>query len=182
MKNIIVLLVVFGCYSCNKSENPQLTFIGEGQASKNGILWEGQINVSVLEDDKISISIKKLSEQGFVRNNLFFTGISKEVGIINIHTAEFGGLTPNTDNKPSSFYSTSLDDGDVTGDIFRLIEDHPDNYFEITSYDDRKGKMEGVFNLTFEFDDRYGRDPVDATEPDSIITFTNGSFSFKIED
>lgn len=82
---------------------------------------------------------------------------------------------------PISYYSSYIE-SDVAGDIFRLVEDHPDNHFEVTSYKERSGKIEGTFSLTYKFDDRYGRDPVDVTEADSIISFTNGSFSFEIKD
>ncbi len=55
----------------------------------------------------------------------------------------------------------------------------PDNHFEITGFNTASGLVSGNFNLIFEFDERHGNRG-DFTEPDTI-RFTNGKFSFRLE-
>lgn len=168
---LILSLIIF--FSCANDDDIPIT--GDFEALKNGEVWNGYIETNVLDDGRVQVHFTHDNPNGEDLKYISFFPFPRSEGNVEWKTLVFGEYG----DYPTSNYSSMIE-SDVLGDSFRLVEDHPDNHFEITSYKKRNGKVEGTFSLTYKFYDR--RDPVDVTEPDSIISFTNGSFSFKIKD
>jgi len=84
-------------------------------------------------------------------------------------------------HRPSAEVLTSLDDGHVSGYIYRLLDEHPMNYFRITEIK-RNGNIKGEFALAFVKDSIGSSGPITSVIfPDTLI-FENGVFKSILEE
>ena len=111
------------------------------------------------------------NDKNFKRENLFFYKINNSIGE-NIITP----TTPHAvDSTHGAFYGTLIDDGDVLGDSYDLLEGIIENKLTI---DKKEGdEIWGTFQAAFVKDKTYL--PEDPTAPDTVI-FTNGKFHTKL--
>lgn len=172
--NLIYLLSVLFFISCTKSNEVPIT--GDFECLKNGEIWTGRVAPNILETGDIHLSFDHYNDQGEKQKSIVIIHFPRQEGVLELEQFLFTEVNEN----PFTYYSV-MSVFDVAGDVYRLVENHPDNHFEVTSYKEKNGKMEGTFSLTYEYDDRYG-ESVESIEPDSIISFTEGHFSFKLKE
>ncbi len=182
-KLLSLFLLLLICISCAKYDTPPwftLNYWGEASSKKNGVDWEGYVNALVLgsihDCTLISISIETYSKEWYHRELLSFSYIP-----INTKRHFIVGLNYNRYNydslPPSGNYITSLDDGDVAGPSYDLLEeDSISDYIEITNIDG--DEITGVFQASFVKDSlslgiRYSNFP-------DTIRFLKGHFHTKI--
>ena len=167
----VILLLMF-TISCNKEKIEIDEYWGEAGAIKNGNNWTclphaGISNIS----DKLFISCNTYSKEGYHREQLLLFKIPLNKGEYNV---ERTGLRDEDDKTGAKFF-TSVDDGDVTGDIYYIAESDSLSIVSITKIEGKE--IWGTFNLTL------FRDTTRVTQhPDvsDTLIFTNGEFHTKI--
>lgn len=172
--NLSYLLAILSFLSCTKSNEVPIT--GDFECLKNGKIWTGCVAPNILENGDISLSFDHYNEAGENQKSIVIVHFPRQEGVLELEQFLFTEFNTN----PFTYYSVASV-FDVAGDVYRLVENDSDNHFEVTSYNKRNGKMEGTFSLTYEYDDRYG-ESVESIESDSIISFTEGHFSFKLKE
>ncbi len=179
----LILMFIISCsflFSCNKNDDG----IGRRQwgtisAMKNGEFWEGEIyslskSYSFEAGQGVDIFINRYNEKGYHREELYFYKVPDKVDKYPLSQTSF----LDKDSLIGADYFTSVDDGDVLGEIYYLIlNDSIEDYIEIT---DVSGKeLFGRFQASFAKDTTsLDGDP---SAPDTVI-FTNGKFHTKVLD
>lgn len=175
MRYTFFFLLLISFISCNKEPIFERNYLGKAEALKNGELWEGRIIGSPTENATFFFAIISFNDAGFDERTLSFYNIPIEITSVELTISH-----PDTlDTLPATRFITQTNDGHGVGDRFKLIRDWPENHFEITKVKNER-KIEGNFQLAFEFDDRLGPRK-DFSEPDTII-FKNGEFSLKLDE
>ena len=176
-KYIIVysyIMIIF-CNSCKKEEDIIMNpYWGEISASINSQKWKnGQIYaISNVQGIGFSIIVDVYDKFDFLREHLIIYKIPKIEGIYPI----LKSYSQDTTAKTGALYATLQDDGDVLGDVYRLVATE-DNYIEVASISG--DEVEGAFQVTFAIDD--SRAKVFPLAPDTI-RFTNGFFHTRLND
>jgi len=177
MKSILyscVFLAICLTNSCDKEEPRwQKYHWGEATASKNGIAWKGEPRcvIDTRYPQGIDIIIDVYNEKNFHREDLLFFKIKNEIGNYSITPSNLYAY----DSIPGASYGTSIDDGDVAGDSYDLIEGIVENKLTI---DKKKGdEIWGTFQVALIKDKTFP--PQDPSAPDTVV-FTNGKFHTKL--
>lgn len=84
-------------------------------------------------------------------------------------------------HRPSTRVLTSLDDGHVSGYPYRLLDEHPMNYFRITEIK-RNGTIKGEFALAFVKDSIGSSGPITSVIFPDTLRFENGVFKSILEE
>ena len=74
-------------------------------------------------------------------------------------------------------FATWLDDGDVLGESFHLVDEAPNNELIITQYDSASRQLEGRFQMTFAVKEQFR---IDELEFPDTLHVTYGTFSMKL--
>lgn len=178
MKNTLLSLFVLSIFlsnSCSKEDPLDKYYWGEATATKNGMAssWSARPRCVVNKpyNQGMDIIMDVFNSQGFKRENLFFYKIPNEVGNYDITKSSLHTV----DSTHGASYGTLIDDGDVAGDSYYLIQGIVENKLTI---DKKKGnEIWGTFQAAFVKDKTYL--PQDPTAPDTVI-FTNGKFHTKL--
>ena len=174
-KYFIVGLVLF-FLSCKKEEINigSEYYWGNVSANFNNKEWEnGKIHgTSNTLNIGFDIIVDVYNEVGFLRESLHIYQIPKIEGVHSI----LNSIHQDSTNQPGALYNTLQDDGDVLGDVYRLVIGE-NNFIEISSINGNE--VEGAFQVTFAIDD--SRDKVFPLAPDTI-RFTNGFFHTRLND
>lgn len=171
-KLIQLILISIILASCQKDEaiSPFVwPYWGDASALKNGVIWEPKVIALRDERDTLiyGIALDLYNRSDFLRNSLMIWGLKKE---------EKGLFKISSDSIPeiiSTFYATSLEDGDVTGDIFKL-DKTKDNTVEITEISGNE--IKGKFNVTLIRDTSRPK----YLESSDTLRFTDGTFHTRI--
>lgn len=175
MKNVIILilipLLVFSL-SCNKEEIELDEYWGEASATKNGSDWMPLPHAGISNiNGKLFVSCNTYSGEGYHRELLHLFKIPLIEGNYKIERTE----VRDEDDKIGAKFFTSVDDGDVTGDIYYISDADSLNSVSITKIEG--DEVWGAFNLTMY------RDTTRAVQhpnvPDTLV-FTDGKFHTKI--
>ncbi len=161
--------------SCNKKNDQPDYYWGSINAIKNGEAWEGKLYAVINKpfEQGIDIIIERFNEKGYKREYLFMSKIPLEVKKSKLNQTDVRII----DTLVGGDYGTLLDDGDVAGDDYLLLDDSIDDFVEIT---ETKGKeIKGKFQMSFVKDLRFGE--ADPTAPDTVI-FTDGVFHTRIQE
>ena len=158
--------------SCNKEKNEIDEYWGEAGAYKNGIEWTclplaGISNIN----DKLFISCNTYSDEGYHREELLLFKIPLNEGEYDVERTE----ERDEDDKVGAKFFTSVDDGDVTGDIYYISESDSLSIIAITKIEGKE--VWGTFNLILFRDTTRAIQYPDV--PDTLI-FTDGQFHTKI--
>ncbi len=182
MKYLILISIILLTCSCQDDDvflDWQGDLVGSANALKNGLPWDAHIHASAKNPDTIFFGLVNFTDKGFRKADLTFYAIPCIEDSINLVKYQIDYLDPSPEIKNSSVkFSTSLDDGHVSGDRYMLLEGEESNHFEISNLN-KSGSIIGKFSLSFLFDDSLGPKK-DFSEPDTVI-FTNGEFEFRIE-
>ena len=175
MKNIFYLIIFIVCITNSCKKDPlDKYYWGEASATKNGnTSWK--VKTKYVDNKPngqgIDIFFDLYNDQKHLRENLFFYKINNSIGVNNIKIQ----ASSSTEANPGVFYSTLLDDGDVAGDSFSLLEGKIENKLTI---DKKKGdEIWGTFQVALLKNKNFTAS--DPTAPDTII-FTNGKFHTKL--
>lgn len=176
MKNLsfIVIILFIGLPSCKKENVSTISDIywGEVSATKNGEPWTGKI-FARLSNTRFNVIVDVYNEQKFLREvfRIFKIPIQEQWNKID-------SIKPNVDTALTrASYATLVDDGDVVGDIFNVLDGESENFVTITSYNEETNEVKGNFQVTFVFDETDNKS--DPTARDTI-RFTNGEFHTKV--
>lgn len=166
---IFLLVFVISCYG-EKIEIDE--HWGEASATKNDIHWVSLPSAGISNiNEKLFISCNTYSNEGFHRELLLLFKIPLVEGMYNVERTE----EREENDKIGAKLITSIDDGDVTGDVYYISELDSLSTISITKIEDKE--IWGTFNLTL------FRDTTRAIQhpnvPDSLI-FNNGEFHTKI--
>ena len=176
MRYIGLTFFIIALFSCKKADLPDSE--GKAEALMNGEKWEALVHAKYINDSKDSlyINLSSYNKNGFKREHLSFF-------IIPYHQGEFQLTQINYNNRQISACKLFLhyDDGDLVGDNYNLIYSYPDNKLIISDINYKRSKVEGTFEVMLEVDTSLPWGKVDSTKPD-IYHFTDGKFSFKIEE
>jgi len=165
----VIISVMVGCQK-EESFSPFVwPYWGTASALKNGIIWEPKVIALQDERDTLiyGIALDLYNRNDFLRNSLMIWGLKKE---------EKGLFKITSDSIPeiiSAFYATSLEDGDVTGDIFKL-DKTKDNTVEITEISGNE--IKGKFTATLIRDTSRPK----YLESSDTLRFTDGTFHTRI--
>jgi len=147
----LALFLIAGLFSACHSKIPDNR--GKATALKNGeewtatVVYHGRIRA---DTDTMAIKLYQFSKEGFKRYSLRFYFIPEEYGEIDLSSYKYilnNGYAEAV-HRPSARVLIALDDGHVSGIPYRLIDDHPMNYFRITDIK-RNGTIKGEFALAF---------------------------------
>lgn len=173
--NFIIMILFIGLPSCKKETLSTIPDIywGEVSATKNGESWTGKVYAGRIRIESYGffVTVDVYNGQEFMRERLILSKIPYLEQANTIHLVD----TVLTD----ASYGTLVDDGDVVGDIYKVIEGESDNFVTITSYNEETKEVKGNFQVTFVFDETDTKS--DPTAPDTI-RFTSGEFHTKIID
>ena len=174
MKNITtytIAMVLFLLAGCNKEQAPRDEHWGGLAANINGKNWYSLAFAGInYNDGKLYINSDTYSKEGFLRESLLIYKIPLQVGQYRIWKT---GRSDYND-KTGALFITSVDDGDVGGDFYFVMESDTLSSVTITKIDEKE--VWGVFNLTLI------RDTTSAVQygaPDTLI-MKNGEFHTKI--
>ena len=143
-------------------------------AERDGLAWSPEIIAyrNKPYGQGIDVEIERYTTRGFRRETLLFFKVPDVVGVSPLaHTT-----SRIIDSLTGAFYATSLDDGDVLGDVYQLLDtDFIDDYVELERIEG--DEVWGSFQVTFE------RDPffpvVDSSGPDTLV-FRRGTFHTRV--
>lgn len=175
MKYITICLLLTFLFSCNKDFKPDFEN-GKAEALKNGTTWEGQARG--LDNNQgygVDMYYDVFNSEGFLRQRLEFTRIPKTAGSY----ALYNTFDQNIGTKSASNYITVVSDGDVTGDLYLIVEDEDLSFITVDSYDENTRWFRGTFQATYYFDPN--RIKYDPNAPDTI-KFEMGDFEVKLEE
>lgn len=175
MKYLTYLLLLVFFLSCNKDFKPNFEN-GKVEALKDGIEWEGQARGG--ENNQgygIDMYYDIFSSEGILRQRLSFSRIPKTKGTY----ALYNTFDQNIGTKSASNYSTVVSDGDVTGDLYLILEDENKSFITVDSYDENSRWFRGTFQATYYIDP--SRIKYDPNALDTI-RFKMGNFEVKLEE
>lgn len=171
MKNLVLFISVLIFISCNKNDLPQ-EYWGESSAEKNNLCWSGYPVAGVSNiNDKLYVESNVYSKEKYHRELLCIFKIPCSIGKFRINDTEVRDI----DNITGADYITSVEDGDVMGDAYKISPTDSLSWIEITKIDD--DEIWGNFDITFVRDTFFTISAPDI--PDTII-FKNGTFHTKI--
>jgi len=163
----MVLLFFSNC------KKPPTEIQGIATATKNGTEWEGKC-ISGYDNqypDELFFDITTYSPEGFRRESFGIFRID-QIGTFNV-TLPLRDSIGMMLNKYWSSYSTLIDDGDVLGDLYKVLESEK-NTVEITTIDYESMIITGKFNISY-------INTYDTIPAPDTIRFENGEFQAKIE-
>ena len=177
MKNLVSILVIL-CFSCKKTEVPNLYKLGTISALINGNTWIttknfdiGVYQSSALSGEKCNANVNELiisiyNEFKDRRETLGISNFPLEIGKIN-NIIDGSNMKCGSKNVGAKYFLIG-DDGDAIVGIYG-IKESTSNYIKINYIDRTKKVIEGEFELTFvrERGVQNARD---------IIEFKNGQF------
>lgn len=180
-RSIPLLLLAISLFTCKKEETGP-RYNGVASAIKNGEPWSaysgaGQTSVagsrsgSCAAFNTLEISVGTYSREGFSREYMLFNKISTEPGTYSLHAYQPCWV----DSLPGVSYTNMIDDGDVIGDVYKLLESE-NSFVTVAGVDQRTNEISGTFQVTLVID-RYPKTGPSA--PDTL-RFTGGSFKSKI--
>lgn len=166
IQSCFLLFILLSCCK-DKIENPS-QYWGNCSLDLNEVPSEFS-PYCIPSGDLVNIYFDGLNENGFLRYELIFGLIqTKEYIIDSLYAYKTIGIN---EFEYSIFY-TFLSDGDVVGNIYKLI-DSSENYIEITSWDEEKGEFRGKFQTNFIIDTNY---PINDINAPDTIRISNGEF------
>lgn len=182
MKHLFKLgcVVLLTCLiACNKDKfKPEDYSQGHVVALLNGETWETSGSGIFLSDDTfVSVSFVVFNDAGLTREALGFSGIPLQQGMYSLGTKR-------VNNEDSlvirTSYLTLISDGDVIGDVYKLVEGGSFiSSLTVESYDETSRILKGGFNA------KYLRDPSfplrNPDSPDTLL-FEMGEFEVQIEE
>lgn len=176
-KLFVICLMIF--ISCGKQDElPSLNreYWGSASALQDDKEWNPYIIAlrqrSPRDTNNISILLDLYNEYNVYRQGLVIGNIQKRIGVQEVVSCDHQNLDVIT-----SSFLTIIDDGDVLGDHWCIIQDST-NYVEITKV--QNDVIEGKYELTFYRDSEKNR-PITSSLPDTL-TFRNGTFITHIVD
>ena len=173
MKKIIYLLIILTLLfvTCRKKDEVDLT-----QYKASGYLlgdnWQASnANFSLAYNNTIWFNISKYNELHELRQQIGLLNLNVSQDTIFLKTWE-KGATLDSIIKPGANFSTFLSDGDLLGDIYKLLEDGTfKNWVLLKKVSENE--ISGKFQVAFVIKDRLY--PFIKTLPDTIY-FTKGEF------
>ncbi|MCW5922282.1 MAG: hypothetical protein KIS77_08065 [Saprospiraceae bacterium] len=167
--SISTIALVF-LFSCSK-EGPDGYYWGTAYARFNTGAWEANPYAIVNAPYKqgIDVLIHKFNKKGFQRERIFIYKIPEQVGKYPLSKTDARDI----DSLVGAKFFTVLDDGDVLGDAYSLLEGVVDNYIEITQI--KGDQIWAEFQVAFV----KGSSNNSPNYPDTIV-FTNGRVHTRI--
>ena len=154
IKQLTFIFILLLLVSCEKDENlPELylDYWGTAPSIKNGKFWNPKIyggKIPLL--GHYGIAITEHDSGKIRRRNLSITKIlGPEIGIFKIEEVDI-----NASNRIHAFFTTTLDDGDVLGDVF-LLDTTKINFIEISEV--KGNEVKGSFEVNFKRDSPLSR-------------------------
>lgn len=185
-KSLIVLfalsLVIFACDK--EIEYPTEASDIQISVTKNDVDHNPKISYFL----KIENELVNDGDSNEYRITLYWSnkpGIVNEVlslgtfkGILDKQKPNIYSIIPNNNISPyqGAVYNTLLFDGDVLGSTYSVDTTAVDNFIQITNYDSKRNRVNGIFNLRMKIIERSSAEP-DIPE---ILDFTNGKFSARV--
>lgn len=170
-KYLLFFLAAFVIISCKKDDD-NYTW-GEANAILNNEIWDAETYgapAPAFPDGYIGINLDVKNGSGFLRQSLVIHKVPLEKGVYDLGVA----YTPHDYPYVSMQYFTTLDDGDVVGDVYYLDSLAVDNRFEVLNYSESKKEIEIEFAATFLLDRKYHDDA-----PDTLI-FEDGYIKTRV--
>ena len=178
MKSILFVFIISICFiSCRKEEPRMLghPYWGEASALRNGKEWLPKVRGvrSNLDSSLIGININWFqAETNFQREYLGFINVPKsEV----FDTIKLKSFVPSSTELSFVSYGTLIDDGDVSGDDYDLLESE-DNWLIVTEWNESTTEIKGNFQASFLFKGDEHKTP----DAGDTVRFTNGFFHTRI--
>lgn len=170
MKNIILILIsLFLFNSCVKKDNHDYYVYdhwGTTSALKNGKDWNAE-PFTTKRNSKLVIFFNTYSKEGYSREEIVISNIPVKVG-------EYRNIGREAENNINVVYATLVDDGDVFGAFYDVMDADAENMVAITKIKDKE--IWGTYNLTVYLKTKNGLDTSDKLE------FTQGKFHVKIHE
>jgi hypothetical protein len=170
----IFLAIIITC--CKKDDD--IFYWGEVSLKWNGDYWMEESKIRAFENlphhQGINIEMERFNSNGFEREDIFIYKIPLTIGRFDISETKAYEI----DDLTGASYTTLLDDGDVIGDFYKLLEDGHDNFVEIEKI--KGDEIWGTFEVAF-VKDLIGSVEGDPMAPDTVI-ITEGMFHTKILD
>lgn len=158
LKFIVIPLLLFGIFACDKQETPEEPdFIS---ANINGEYWEGESSLDDIRDND-SVWVGGFNE---VEEWSYLLGIK----------IKFEGEGEYSLNQ-ATHYMTVLE-RDMETSLHRLNENFP-SQFTITEYDTKRNIIRGNFEMTLELKSRS-----DYPEPPEELVVKNGEFKITLDE
>lgn len=159
------------CFSCKKDKSAD-PYWGDAMALLNGNIWTPKIYAGANEpyQQGIDILMNKYNDQDFLRQTLFLYKIPKQVGKYPLVENDIRVI----DSLTGAEFYTSLEDGDILGDTFILLDNIVDNYVQIDKIEG--DQLWGTFQMALIRDGQKS----DLSVPDTII-ITGGEFHTRIK-
>lgn len=178
MSRLIIFMAVLFCVASCEKEKEKSPYIGEATATKDGKQWTAYTYVSTYKQDKnqleLVLAVADEKDINIIREKLILLNLNIEEGSHQLDTmgpsffkTHFG-----------AFYATSVDDGDVTGDVLYSPPKNEHNYVIVDSYDTVSCELKGRFNMYLVFG--WGRPKFDQSLPDTLW-FRDGTFNVRIK-
>ena len=180
---IIAGLFLILLFTCNKDDdgNPYYwnrDYWGEATALKNGEQWNALIyghrrSVPTHIGASFSIDVYDVfGDVGFRRETLHFFRVPLKKGIYEFVKS----IAQDSLDSPGVRHLYILQDGDVVGDLFTILESE-ENYIEVLSLEG--DEITAEFQVTFVRDDL---ESISNPEVPDTIRFTNGYFHTRLND
>mgnify|MGYP001796970096 CR=1 FL=1 len=148
---------------------------GSFKAIRNGEPWEAYavMGEEIQFPGTFGITSERFNHQGFARESIAFIQVknikSKQELYPRIPISE------RTIDTVRVFYNTSFDDGDVIGDIYKIVREDNENWIQFTEYDPASRRLKGKFEIHLVLaEEEMGRVPEPDAEP--TIDFVDGIF------
>ncbi len=178
---IIALIFLIGFCSCNKEKKRKKlpgTYFGNSIATKNNAKWASDYIRTTADTScykgKLGIEFLKANDKGFLRESLILLNISPKKGSYKIYPSS-NYINPCIDTFAKGLYVTSLDDGDVQGDVYNVLPTENSN-ITITDYNITTKEISGTFQVSFIITVKFN-----PSAPDTL-RFKGGVFYTKILD
>ncbi len=180
-RSIPLLLLAISLFTCKKEE-PQPRYKGVASAIKNGQPWSaysgagqtstvGSRSGSCAAFNTLEIGIGTYSKEGFRREDMLFNKIPTGPGTYPLQQFQPCWV----DSLPGVWYTTVTDDGDVVGDVYKVVESE-NNFVTVAGVDQRTKEITGTFQVTL----AVARYPKTHPSVPDTLRFTEGSFRAKI--
>lgn len=181
--NILITLLILSSFvflqSCGESIEPEdvLGQYADGtfNATRNGQAWEA--NGFIVQDVRFPstyvLLVGKFNEQFFRRESFNFSQLINNRDREEVYPrVSFSERTADTIRVS---YNTVLDDGDVIGDVYQIVREGNDNWFQFSEYDPATRRLQGRFEIHLVLaEEEMGRVPEPDAEP--TIDFVDGTF------
>jgi hypothetical protein len=171
---IFILLLAVGCEKDEKLPELHLDYWGTAPSIKNGKLWNPKIHGGKIRSllGYYGLAFNEY-DSGNIRRRTF--GISKipgpEIGIFKVEEVDI-----HASNRIHAFFATTLDDGDVLGDVF-LLDTTKINFIEISEV--KGNEVKGSFEVNLKRDSPLSRKYL---ESDDTLKIECKAFHTRIAD